>query len=69
MGFQLGLNYFNYNQPFAGMEQLISLNVSPRMQLGFRMEQTFSEFDSYSNDLYIVKLDNINYALQVSFTF
>jgi hypothetical protein len=69
MGFQLGLNYFNYNQPFAGMEQLISLNVSPRMQFGFRLEQTFSEFDSYANDLYIVKLDNINYALQVSFTF
>jgi hypothetical protein len=69
MGFQLGLNYFNYNQPFAGMEQVVSLNVSPRMQIGFRVEQTFSEFDSYANDLYIVKLDNINYALQLSFTF
>jgi len=70
MGFQLGLNYFNYNQSFIGLEQLVSFHVSNRMQLGLRLEQTLSEFDSYANDSqYEVKLDNINYALQISIHF
>jgi hypothetical protein len=67
MGFQFGLNYFNYNQSFIGLEQLVTFHVSNRMQLGFRLEQTLSEFDSFANDSqYEVKLDNINYALQIS---
>jgi hypothetical protein len=70
MGFQLGLNYFNYNQSFMGLEQLVSFHVSNRMQLGLRLEQTLSEFDSYANeDQFEVKLDNINYALQISIHF
>ncbi len=70
MGFQLGLNYFNYNQSFIGLEQLLSVHVSNRMQLGLRLEQTLSEFDSYANDSqFEVKLDNINYAVQISIHF
>jgi len=70
MGFQLGLNYFKYNRSFIGIEQILSFHVSNQMQLGLRLEQMFSEFDSYANDSqYEVKLDNINYALQISIHF
>ena len=70
LGFQFGLNYFNYNQSFLGFEQALYFHVSKKMQIGIRLEQTFSEFDSYANDSkYIVKLDNNNYAIQISFAF
>lgn len=70
LGFQFGLNYFNYNQSFLGLEQALYVHLSKKMQIGIRLEQTFSEFDSYANDSkYIVKLDNNNYAIQISFAF
>ena len=70
MSFQGGLNYFNYNQSFLGLEQTLSVHLSNVMRLGVRMEQTLSNFDSYANDSkYEVKLDNINYAVQLSIHF
>lgn len=70
LDFQFGLNYFNYNKAFMGMEQMLSVHLSNTMRLGLRLEQSFSEFDSYANDSkYIIKLDNINYAAQLSIHF
>jgi hypothetical protein len=70
MSFQAGLNYFNYNKSFAGLDQTLMVHLSDRMQWGFRLEQTFGEFDSYVNNYkYVVRLDNINYVTQINILF
>lgn len=69
LSFQLGVNYYNYNKSFLGMEQSFMVHLSDKMQWGIKIEQAFAEFDSYANGRYIVNLDNINYATQINITF
>jgi hypothetical protein len=70
MYFQLGLNYFYFNQSFLGVHQRLGVRLTESLTFDIKLEQTFNNYTSRSsNGLYQINLDNLNYGAQISYAF
>ena len=70
MYFQLGLNYFYFNQSFLGVHQRIGVRLTESLTFDIKLEQAFNSYYSKSgNGLYNINFDNLNYGAQISYAF